>query len=524
MNLLSSKTHHKIYILALALLAASLPFSLFSISVAQFGLIINWFIEGLTERNFKKKFIDFFNNKPAVIFSLIFFLHIIGLIYTSDFNYAFKDIRIKIPLLLLPLVIATTKPLSKKEINFVISAFIAAVTVATFICTYYYFTHVINDIRETSRFISHIRFSLMICLVVVLVLYYLFKKGDVNSKLIKSAFPLLLIWLLTFLFLFESITGISILAILLLFFLIKTIFSSAAPIYRIGSTIIILALFIFSYIYIAGAVKEYYHKNLIDFSKLETHTSQGNQYFHDTTSLETENGNLIWVYISKDELAKEWAKRSTYNFNGNDDKNQYIQYTLIRYLASKGLRKDAEGIKHLSDAEIVAIEKGITSVSFFEKMTLKKRIHQILGEYENYMIDGNANGLSVMQKMEFIKASLGIIKEHFIFGVGTGDVNIAFKQQYEKTHSLLKPENRWRSHNQYLSFFVAFGVIGFIVFMFSLFYPPLKLGTFKDYRYLAFFIIIIISMLTEDTIETQVGVTFYAFFSALFLFGTYNEK
>ena len=519
MNLTQTETRRNIYIFALSLLAASLPFSLFMLSIGLWILFFNWAID----KDVLNKFKTFFTSKPAVIFSLLFLIHIVGLIYTTDFHYAFKDIRTKIPLLLIPLVIFTTNPLSRKELQIVLSFFIAAVITATFICTTYYFSHVINDIREISRYISHIRFGLMICFAIVVMLYYLFKEKS-NSKLINAIYYIMIFWLIIFLFLFESVTGISILAILLLLFLIKTILSSTATVYRITSAAVIVALFTFSYIYIAGAVKEYYHKNLIDFSKLETNTAQGNPYFHDTTSFQSENGNLIWVYINKDELAQEWKKRSRYDITGYDEKNQYIEYTLIRFLASKGLRKDAEGVKKLSDDEIVAIEKGIPSISFFEKMTLKKRIHQILWEYENYMKDGNANGLSVMLRVEFVKTSLGIISEHPIFGVGTGDVNTAFKSQYEKNHSLLKPEFRWRSHNQYLSFLVAFGVIGFLIFMSSLLLPPILLKKFKDYRYLAFFIIIIISMLTEDTLETQVGVTFFAFFNALFIFGTEDEK
>jgi len=519
MNLTQSITRRNIYIFALSLLAASLPFSLFMLSISLWVMFFNWAIDRHIINNFK----TFFTNRATLIFSLLFLIHIVGLVYTSDFHYAFKDIRTKIPLLLIPLVIFTSKPLSKKEILIVLSFFIAAVTTATFISTTYYFTHIINDIREISCFISHIRFSLMICFSIIIILYYLFKEKT-GSRPIKVVFYLLILWLILFLLLFESVTGISILAILLLLFLIKTIFSSATPLYRIASAAIIVSLAFFSYQYISSAVKEYYHKNLIDFSKLETHTAQGNIYFHDTTSFQSENGNLIWVYIAKDELDQEWKKRSQCDINGYDEKNQYLEYTLIRFLASKGLRKDAEGVKKLSNDEIVAIEKGIPSVSFFEKMTLKKRIHQILWEYENYMKDGNANGLSVMLRFEFVKTALGIISEHPLLGVGTGDVNMAFKKQYEKNNSLLKPEFRWRSHNQYLSVLVAFGIFGLLVFMSSLIAPPVILKKFSDYRYLAFFIIIMISMLTEDTLETQVGVTFFSFFNAFFVFGTENEK
>jgi hypothetical protein len=39
-----------------------------------------------------------------------------------------------------------------------------------------------------------------------------------------------------------------------------------------------------------------------------------------------------------------------------------------------------------------------------------------------------------------------------------------------------------------------------------------------DYFYVVFWCIAVISMLTEDTLETQAGATFFAFFNALFLF------
>jgi len=42
--------------------------------------------------------------------------------------------------------------------------------------------------------------------------------------------------------------------------------------------------------------------------------------------------------------------------------------------------------------------------------------------------------------------------------------------------------------------------------------------------YLSFFIIAVISFLTEDTLETQAGVTFFAFFNSFFLLGIAQSK
>ena len=85
--------------------------------------------------------------------------------------------------------------------------------------------------------------------------------------------------------------------------------------------------------------------------------------------------------------------------------------------------------------------------------------------------------------------------------------------------SKLAPGQRWRSHNQFLSIFVAFGIFGFLWFLLALFYPPWKLKGYTDYFFLVFIIIGILSMLTEDTLESQTGVTFFTFFYCFFLFG-----
>lgn len=81
-----------------------------------------------------------------------------------------------------------------------------------------------------------------------------------------------------------------------------------------------------------------------------------------------------------------------------------------------------------------------------------------------------------------------------------------------------------RSHNQYLSIGVAFGIVGLIWFLITLFYPMFLQGKNVDYLYVTFLLIAVISFLTEDTLETQAGVTFYAFFNSFFLLITKRNK
>ena len=139
--------------------------------------------------------------------------------------------------------------------------------------------------------------------------------------------------------------------------------------------------------------------------------------------------------------------------------------------------------------------------------------------YINYINHGNPNASSVMQRVEYWKASAYIIKKHWLTGVGTGDLNLAFEKAYASLDSRLESAFRNRSHNQFLAIFIAFGLFGLVLFIFSLIYPGIKTGKFYSYLYIVFFIIIFMSMLTEDTLETQAGATFFAFFNALLLFG-----
>ena len=115
---------------------------------------------------------------------------------------------------------------------------------------------------------------------------------------------------------------------------------------------------------------------------------------------------------------------------------------------------------------------------------------------------------------------MGITRDNnsWLIGIGTGDINSAFQLQYEKMGSKLDPAFRWRTHNQYLAIFVTFGAVGLLWFMFSLFFPAARLQKYGDYYYLTFFMIFMLSMFSEDTLETQVGVTQFAFFSSYYLF------
>jgi O-antigen ligase len=139
--------------------------------------------------------------------------------------------------------------------------------------------------------------------------------------------------------------------------------------------------------------------------------------------------------------------------------------------------------------------------------------------YEVFKKTGDPSGSSVMQRLEYLKASIKLIKKHFWTGVGTGDIEDVLYDQYEEMNSELKAEFMFHAHNQFLTFFITFGIFGFIWFIVALIYPPILQGRFSDYFFATFFIIMVWSMLSDDTLDTQAGVTLFAFFTTFLMFG-----
>ena len=271
-------------------------------------------------------------------------------------------------------------------------------------------------------------------------------------------------------------------------------------------------ILIFSYTYIV--IDLYFHTTP---PKIRTEkTKLGNPYENLEEAYPIENGMYIGREVCWKEMKMAWNERSSLPFDSLDKQGNILKFTLLRYLNSKHLRKDYEGIEQLSDADMAYIEKGFANVEYTKKFSLKKRIYKVLWEYSIYKKEGKVKESSGVKRLFLWETGLHIISRYPFFGVGTGDVKNAFANQLIADNSPLK-DGVLRSHNQYISIAIAFGIIGFLWFVFAAFYPFLIYGK-QDFLLTAFFIIYISSMLWEDSLETQIGVTIFAFFYPFYLF------
>lgn len=513
MNSLSvSNYSRQIYLSGIFLLVIALPLSMFLMSLSQFILLGAWILEG----NIKEKLKRAFTYPVFLVLAGVFVLHLIGLIYTTDLDYALRDIRIKLPLLLLPLIFISSKPLEQKFFHLTLKLFIAAVIASSLISILVYSGIIhreLHDIRNISIFISHIRLALLVCVSVACCLYFYRISNSLKSQIL---FIIIIIYQTAFLVLLESLTGLSVLICLLIFSAYSCFNKESPLLIRIGLILFLLVVLFASFKFYKYVFVDSLKQISINYDLLPEYTALGNQYSHDTVSKDLENGHLVWIMVCEKELDSAWNIRSNIPYSGKDRRGQNIKYTLIRFLASKNLSRDAQGVAGLKTEEVHAIERGIANVDYINLSDVRARIHQLAWEYRQYYYNGNPSGHSVMQRFEFWKTALHIISKHPLIGVGTGDVQQEFNLAYNETNSSLNKESRLRAHNQYLTMTVAFGIAGGVYFLFGMLFTAIWLKN-PGYLYAGFLLIALLSMLTEDTLETQAGVTFYAFFNAFFL-------
>lgn len=505
------------YLLGLLMMAVGLTLSPFLMGMSQFWLVLVWTVDGFCAKTINSKLTHFWQNKAAVLLVAFYLMHVVGLLWTSDFQYAMKDLRVKLPILIMPIVLSGMEPLDRKRFDFVMLIYVLSVFIATLFSSVSYWRHDYEDVREISHFISHIRFCLNIVFSMAVVGYYFVsRKAPWWSKTIQI---MLLLWFAYQIFIFESLSGyVVMVAVVVVSAVYAFLRWKQGRGWRIAVVAFAAVVLLVGAVVLVRQIKPLMKVETVDFSTLAPTTAQGNPYWHDTVCNPIEDGKYVGLYYCQQEMQEAWSQRSSLPFDGETLSGENLEATIARYLTSKDLRKDAEGVAALTDEDIHNIEQGVANYNNWKHPGLRARLSATLFEYNLYRKFNNPNGGSLSQRIEFTRASFHIIRQHPWFGVGTGDVPQAFSQAYDEIQSPLKEEFRFRAHNQYLAITVAFGLVGLALFLIVLLYPYCSRKKHRTYLYTVFFCIMLLSMFPEDTLETQAGASLFAFFECFLLF------
>ena len=463
----------KLHLLALALLFVGVVTSKFLLSL---GMIIGVGTL-LIERDFKAYGLEIKANRFFQYLVIFYLLCCISLCWSQNLPYGIHDIRVKTSLIVIPLLLIV-KPLKSDQLkNLLLLLFVASIVVSSLInfavFQYALSKDTIYDVRQMSLCGSHIRYGIIVAFGIGLCVNY-YNTLD-KYKLLTL---LVIVWLVFYTYYSQVLAGL--ISLIVIAFLGGILYLIKKKKEKLVLGIVLINLAITGFCCYILLVPET-HKNFSQHSDL-------------------------------DGMEKAWAKRSTYLFDSTDNKNQILKETLVRYLDSKALANDSMGVGKLSDKDIRNIENGYADIHETQSgliaryYGLRYQIHEAK----------NPNGHSLLQRLSSWTSAWNITKDHWIMGVGIGDVADAFVLQYEKEHSLLREENRLRAHNTYLTTWLSLGIFGFLYLCFFL-------GSYFKYQWrdlnflgLAFICISLASFCLEDSLETQTGVSFFALFYAFY--------
>lgn len=514
--------HSLIYFVLLAMMVIAIPTSNFLMSMAQVLLAVNWLIEG----QWHKK-ISLAKRQPLLwAFVVLFVVHLVWCLMSTNMDYALDDIRKKLPLLAVPLVVLTSSPLPHKRLNILMLVYVATML---FVSAYSWVNHILNpdiNYRSLFPFISHIRLALNACLVIFLLLCMGNKVLNSNmfsplkQKIYLSVVIFLTGWFVAYLYLLQSYTGFIILlttvAVVGFVYIKRHCVAGRLALYFVMMTAMVIAVVGM----IAYYTNSYYKLKTLSTEPLKSHTINGNDYTHGIDGF-VEHGNYLNNYICYTELEREWGHLSAKPLSYITPNGYSIKPTLIRYLNSKGLTKDSVGISQLTDYDVQAIEQGKATIYEADDKVLSQMMYRLLFEYENYRVYHRVKNSSLLQRFELWQNSCEIIARNSILGVGTGDVADEIRQNLKHNNSELK-DTDMRTHSQYLTFILTFGLLGTMIIMFFFVYAIKKQNLMKSLLFVAYLCIVLISFVSEDTLETAAGCLFSTFFFCVF--ASQNEK
>ena len=492
--MLGAQTHRRIYLVLLTLLGGTMVTSVWASNLMWVLLGVNWLLEGRWGEKWQMARQSRLLHAYLVLYAVL----LAGMLWTTNQATGWTLLREKLPLLVVPLVLLTTRPPHASARRTVGLLFSGTVVVVSIISTIRLFTIPDLPYRDAVPYISHIRFALCCCMAVFLLL------GEANYS--HRWWPLLVsLWLLIFVVLIHSYTAVFVLALVTLVVLLVY---QPQPL-LLGMWIVLFGSAVGMVSYYA---RDYYRPQPAASQPLRACTPNGNPYHHQQDGI-MENGNYINNYLCLDELRREWERRSPVPYDAVLSTGYTVQPTLVRYLNALGLPKDSLGVSQLSPTQLHQVEQGVCNPVYLSHNPVRKMVYVMLFEYEYYRHTNAVAGFTMLQRFELWKSTLRIVGQRPWLGVGTGDVAQALDQELVQSHSSLAGSGK-HTHNQYLSLLAAVGIVGCVIILAFFVRAVVASRRSFDSLMLAWLLLVLISCLTEDTLDTLAGILLCTYFLA----------
>lgn len=149
----------------------------------------------------------------------------------------------------------------------------------------------------------------------------------------------------------------------------------------------------------------------------------------------------------------------------------------------------------------------------YQIIPIKERYFELFQSFLNFKIDGLG---STSFRLNIYDCALKTIKQSPFFGYGIGDTKNILTECYIQKQNIYSGLY-FNSHNQFLSSWLAAGILG-LISLTLIFYYNFNLAKKEGFIYISMIILFLLVMLIENILERQNGVILFSFFINLFAF------
>lgn len=178
------------------------------------------------------------------------------------------------------------------------------------------------------------------------------------------------------------------------------------------------------------------------------------------------------------------------------------------------------------------------SLTIFIFIKIPNRGAQELYNYYNYLVDNKPSSLykydelgieydtfwwEKTNRIVIWKNSIELIGQTPVFGLGTGDVQDELIKVYKQNKELWRMQF-FNSHNQYIDYWLRYGIIGLIIFTLMLLYVFRSAYKESNFLYFAFLLSFCLCCLTENLLQRHWGIVYFSLFNSLLFYNKYGSR
>lgn len=158
---------------------------------------------------------------------------------------------------------------------------------------------------------------------------------------------------------------------------------------------------------------------------------------------------------------------------------------------------------------------------FFTPM-VQNRLQEMTAANMQAPEGNNDNGTNV--RSGIFACDVQLLKEHWLWGVGTGNIQQALNSCLSQYNTHVYKSFNYNTHNEYLNMWLTTGLLGVLVWLVCLGYPLIQSIRMQHWQHVYFLAFMIICFVTENYLDRQMGVTFFALMQTLFFFKTIKSE